>query len=132
LRITYKSLLWMLVVLVLIGCQRVRGLAADPPPTPTRVAPSPTAAKVPPTPLPLTNGKSAPTLPSVAADVPRVTPDELKALLSSPRNILVVDTRDRDSYEAAHIRGAINIPYDQVEFAAPQLSRRAKIVFYCS
>jgi rhodanese-related sulfurtransferase len=53
-------------------------------------------------------------------------------MLSLARNVLVLDTRTPDAYKVAHIRGARNIPYDQVELVAPQLPRSAKIVFYCA
>jgi rhodanese-related sulfurtransferase len=68
----------------------------------------------------------------VAPEVPRITIDELKAMLSSARNVLVIDTRDPDAFETAHIRGAINIPYSQVAVVAPQLPKSAKIVLYCA
>jgi rhodanese-related sulfurtransferase len=68
----------------------------------------------------------------VAPEIPRITIDELKALLSSARNVIVIDTRDPNAYQRAHIRGAINIPYDRVAAVAPQLRRNAKIVLYCA
>lgn len=125
---TRKRLLWVLVLLALIGCQRAQAASTEVTASPTRAEVTPT-----PTPLPLLKTSSGePTPYAVAPEVPRITPEELKALLSSPRNVLVIDTRGRDAYEAAHIRGALNIPYDQVESVAPQLSRSAKIVFYCA
>ena len=134
-RLTKLGLFWALVALALIGCQRAPATpTAAPPPTPTRVAPSPTPVEVAPTPtpLPLINENDGQTQYAVAPGVPRITPDELKSLLSSARNVLVIDTRGHDAYEAAHIRGAVSIPYDQVELVAPQLSRSAKLVFYCA
>jgi hypothetical protein len=106
----------------------------DPAPTPTQAATTATPAEAVPTatPLPLIKGDDAQKPPTVAAEVPRITPDQLKAMLSSARNVLVVDTRGQDAYAAAHIRGALNIPYAQVEIGASQLSRSAKIVFYCA
>ena len=135
-RLYRLGLFWALVALALIGCQRAptTPTAAPPPPTPRKVAPSPTPVEVAPTPtpLPLINENDGQTQYAVAPQVPRITPDELKSLLSSARNVLVIDTRGNDAYEAAHIRGALNIPYDQVEFVAPQLSRSAKLIFYCA
>jgi hypothetical protein len=132
-RLYRQTLLWVLVGLALIGCQRAPAPSTETvpptkaPPTPTKTLQAPT-----PTPLPLINGNSeqVPTL--VAPEVPRITIDELKAMLSSARNVLVIDTRDPDAYETAHIRGAINVSYSKVEAIAPQLSRSAKIVFYCA
>jgi rhodanese-related sulfurtransferase len=64
--------------------------------------------------------------------VPRITPQELKSLLTSARRVVVVDTRDRDEYGAAHIRGALNIPYAEVEERYQELPKTTKIVFYCA
>ena len=131
-----KSLLLMLVVLALIACRRAPAAPTEGAPSPTRAQAEPTATASPaptkavPSPTPVLNTK--PSRPVSASEVPRITVDELKALLSSARNVVVVDTRGRDAYAAAHIRGALDIPYDQVEAAAPQLSRSAKIVFYCA
>lgn len=135
-----QSVLWVLVALALIGCQRAPAtptetapLTKAPPPTPTlKVVPTSTVAPPTPTRLPLINGNSeqAPTI--VAPDVPRITIDELKAMLSSARNVIVIDTRDHNAYQTAHIRGALNIPYNQVALVAPQLPRSAKIVLYCA
>jgi hypothetical protein len=131
-----KSLLAVLVALALIACQRAPAAATVtlPTATPTNVPSTPTLADRTPTatPLPLLDRSVAPGSPSVASEVPRITPEELKDLLYSARYVVVIDTRAPDDYEAAHVRGAINVPYDQVEFVAPQLPRTAKIVLYCA
>jgi hypothetical protein len=135
-RLFKLGLFWALVALALIGCQRALATptTAPPPPTPTKIVPSPTPVEVAPTPTPqpLIDESDEQTQYAVAPGVPRITPSELKSLLSSARNVIVIDTRGHDAYEAAHIRGALDIPYDQVEFVAPQLSRSAKLIFYCA
>jgi len=126
----------VLVALALIGCQRA-------PATPTEMAPlaktplvptkaPPPAVTATPTPLSLADANSGQVPTLVAPEVPRITIDELKAMLSSARNVRVIDTRDTGAYATAHIRGAINIPYSQIEVVAPQLPRNAKIVLYCA
>jgi hypothetical protein len=133
---TKKSLIGVLVALALIACQRAPAAATATPPTatPTSVPSTPTSADrtLTETPQPLLDGSGAPRPPDVVSEVPRITPQELKDLLSSARNVVVIDTRSRDEYEAAHIRGAINVPYEQVELVAPQLPRAAKIALYCA
>lgn len=124
-RLVKQSLFGVLVALALIGCQRTL-------PSPTKAPPTPTQAPPTPTPRPLINGDSGQVPTMVASEVPRITIDELKAMLSSARNVLVIDTRDPKTYATAHIRGAINVPYNQVEAIAPQLPRNAKIVLYCA
>jgi hypothetical protein len=131
-----RSLMGMLIALTLIACQRAPSnpSAATPPPTPTQALALPTPSQVhsSPTPPPLLKADCGQSRPVVASQVPRITPSELKSMLSSARNVVVVYVRGRDAYLAAHIRGALDIPYDQVEAAAPTLSRTAKIVIYCA
>ncbi len=45
-------------------------------------------------------------------EVPRITAEELKQLVDSKADIVIVDTRDSLSYSYGHIPGAINIYYD--------------------
>jgi rhodanese-related sulfurtransferase len=49
----------------------------------------------------------------VFPDIPRVSAEELKKMVDKgDRDFVVVDVRDSASYEAGHIKGAINIYYD--------------------
>ena len=135
-RLSKQSLLWVLVALALIGCQRAPATLTETAPlTKTPLGPTkapPPAVTPTPTPLSSADANSGPASTLVASEVPRITIDELKAMLSSARNVRVIDTRDPAAYETAHIRGAINIPYSQIEVVAPQLPRNAKIVLYCA
>jgi hypothetical protein len=131
-QIKQKLILWIVVTVALIGCQRAAVTPTETTRTQVRPSPTPVAAAPTPTSLPRIDANDLPTPPLVAPEIPRITIDELKALLSSPRNVLVIDTRDRDAYETAHIRDAINIPYEVVSTAARQLPRGAKIVLYCA
>ena len=72
------------------------------------------------------------TQPRTKEEVPRITLDELRSLLISPRKIVVVDTRSRVEYEAAHIPGAISMPYAEVDARYRELPRVTKIVTYCA
>lgn len=42
----------------------------------------------------------------------RISPDELRQMIDTGADLVVVDTRDSGSYDAGHIKGAINIYYD--------------------
>ncbi len=42
----------------------------------------------------------------------RIDAEELKKMVDSGADIVIVDVRDSGSYEAGHIKGAINIYYD--------------------
>lgn len=44
----------------------------------------------------------------------------------------VVDTRERDAFDRSHIRGALNIPYDELSIRAPvEIPRGSKVVLFC-
>ena len=67
-----------------------------------------------------------------AATVPLYPMDELKAHLSSG-NLVVVDVRERDAYEASHIPGARHLPRGQMELRVNQAfpDPNVRIVTYC-
>jgi len=48
----------------------------------------------------------------VLPSLPRITAEELKQMIDKNAEVISVDTRDSGSYEAGHIKGAVNIYYD--------------------
>jgi rhodanese-related sulfurtransferase len=50
----------------------------------------------------------------VHPELPRITAEELRQLIVKKDNFVLVDTRDRASYDKGHVKGAINIYYDPV------------------
>jgi phage shock protein E len=53
--------------------------------------------------------------------------------LASKGTVTIVDVRDKDSFVAGHIPGAISIPLSSVERGVEQLRALAKpVVTYCS
>ena len=48
----------------------------------------------------------------VLPNLPRITAEELKQMIDNKADVVIVDTRDSGSYEAGHIKGAVNIYYD--------------------
>ena len=68
----------------------------------------------------------------LAADYERVTVNELKALLDNKADIVVVDVRSKESYEAGHIPGAISMPLpDGINARHGELPQDKTIVLYC-
>jgi predicted sulfurtransferase len=63
--------------------------------------------------------------------VRRVTTTELAELIKQDR-VVVVDVRNQDSYERAHIRGAKLIPFMEIGERHNELPRDKMIVTYCS
>ncbi len=115
-----SKVLWILLLIVaaLAACQAAAPAASTPVPTPAPVASQP--------------GSGGEALPQTREEVPRITPDELRGLLASPRKIVLIDTRSGTEYETAHIRGAINMPSAEVESRYQELPRTTKIVTYCA
>lgn len=63
----------------------------------------------------------------------KVTIDEAKEVIRDDSELLILDTRTQEEYDAGHIEGAILIPYDQIEMNLEQLDGYADkpILVYC-
>lgn len=65
-------------------------------------------------------------------NVPRVTIDELKALMDQ-KAVLVIDVRDAESFAKGRIPGAVNVDYTQVlKLAEKFTGEKRTIVTYCA
>jgi len=71
-------------------------------------------------------------VPTKRAEVPRITPAELKARLDTREKIVIVDARPLRAYNVRHIADAISVPLQEVEERADELPRNHTIVFYCT
>ena len=63
-----------------------------------------------------------------------ITTPEIKALLDSKAHVILIDTRNAEEYNDAHIPGAINIPYKsfyQHKRLLPE-ELTTRLVFYCN
>ncbi len=61
----------------------------------------------------------------------RIAPEELKKLMESKADIMVVDAQPKVAYEMGHIQGAINFPW-AAEIKPPlALSRSKSLILYC-
>jgi rhodanese-related sulfurtransferase len=49
---------------------------------------------------------------AVLPNIPRVTAEDLKQMIEKGAALVAVDVRDSGSYDAGHIKGAVNIYYD--------------------
>lgn len=63
-----------------------------------------------------------------------VTTNELKKMLDTNTEMVVVDARSKEEYQEVHIKGAINIPEKQFSEQSHQLpeDKSAIIIFYCN
>lgn len=46
-------------------------------------------------------------------------------------NALIVDLRDRHEYDAGHIPGSVNIPYEELENYRNNFQSKQLLIFYC-
>jgi rhodanese-related sulfurtransferase len=97
----------------------------------TTAPPGTTTATTPP-------ATTTPTLPEVdlvRPEVLRITAEEMKSLMDSGKDVVVVDTRAGIDFEKGHINGAINIPTFPLGLSLEQkllrLPENQLIVFYC-
>lgn len=65
-------------------------------------------------------------------NVERISKESLNTLLTGKKKVVVIDVRDADSFKAGHIKGAVNIPYSDIETRFQELPKNRQIVTYCS
>lgn len=60
-----------------------------------------------------------------------ISADDLEQYLDEGRRMALVDMRDEQSYRNGHIRGAVNIPEEELMRRLPELPKGELIVLYC-
>jgi rhodanese-related sulfurtransferase len=71
-------------------------------------------------------------IPVMAAEMATINGKELEALMAKDQGLVIVDVREPELFSAGHIRGAINIPYDDAKpRVVKELARLDRIVFVC-
>ena len=66
-----------------------------------------------------------------SVELQHVSAEELKKLMESKANILIVDVQPKVAYEAGHIKGAINFPWAKEISGPVKLPRNKPLVIYC-
>ena len=63
-----------------------------------------------------------------------ISREDLKTLIASGKGHTLIEALPRNYYEAEHLPGAINIPYDEVHATASRLitDKNSDIVVYCA
>jgi len=69
---------------------------------------------------------------SFAQDVGQIKPEELKKLIESKAEIVVVDNQPKGAYDLGHIPGAINFPWTTQIKPPVNLPRNKVLIFYCA
>jgi hypothetical protein len=65
------------------------------------------------------------------ADVPRISVDELILLMAKKKPVVILDVRGKGGY-TEKIKGAVQIPLDEIEARMKEIPRNKEIITYCS
>lgn len=63
--------------------------------------------------------------------VERISVDELILMVARKKPVTIIDVRHHDTYDEK-IKGALEIPFDQVEAHLKEIPRAREIVTYCA
>lgn len=61
-----------------------------------------------------------------------ITMRQLENMIDSHKDIFLLDVRNRASYEMCHVKGAVNIPYNELDGELESLPEDRTIVCYCA
>jgi rhodanese-related sulfurtransferase len=65
-------------------------------------------------------------------NVPRISIDEVKALMAK-KQVVLIDVRDPQSFAEGHMPGAINVPFDNIPNHVDQWKKEKRLlVTYCA
>ena len=65
-------------------------------------------------------------------NVPRISIDDVKALMAK-KQVVLIDVRDPMSFAEGHIPGAINVPFDHIPNHVEQWKKEKRLlVTYCA
>ena len=124
-KLTVLALATALTVgLIGLGCSSsTNNVAAAKPATPTQAKPNTPAQ-------PATPPTAAPTATPVD-DAPRISLADAKKAFDD-KSAIFVDTHSKQTYDAEHVAGAINMTTGEIGTAADKLPKGKKIIAYCS
>ena len=72
------------------------------------------------------------TAPARAAELTTIDSARLEAMMADGKGLVIVDVREPELFSKGHIKGAINIPYDDAKpRLVGELSPKDRIVFVC-
>ena len=61
-----------------------------------------------------------------------ISMQQLEHLLDGERTFTLLDVRTQEEYEAGHLLGALNLPYEQLDEAEFLLENDRPVVVYCA
>ena len=57
---------------------------------------------------------------------------QLEQLLDGQRTFTLLDVREQKEYEAGHLLGAVNLPYEQLDEVEAEITKDRPVVIYCA
>ena len=67
-----------------------------------------------------------------ASGAKQIAPEDLRKLIDKNTKTLIIDVRDLDEFEKETIKGAINIPLDEIEPKLRDIPKDTTLVFTCN
>jgi rhodanese-related sulfurtransferase len=73
-------------------------------------------------------------LPALAAEVPRMTKDDLKKAMLDSAEIAILDARAGKDWKSSEfkIKGAIRTPIDKIDEWVSSIPKEKKLIIYCA
>ena len=69
----------------------------------------------------------------LAAEPERISIDELKDLIDSKADIVIIDVRQENNYDTGHLPNAISVPFpDGIDAKHDELPKDKLLILYCS
>ena len=63
---------------------------------------------------------------------PTISLRQLDDYIRQDISMQLIDLRSFESYQAGHVKGAVNIPFEELNDRIDELSKDLPLVFYCS
>ena len=61
-----------------------------------------------------------------------ISMQQLEQFLDGERTFTLLDVREQKEYEAGHLLGAVNLPYEQLDEVEAEITKDRPVVIYCA
>ena len=61
-----------------------------------------------------------------------ISVQQLEYLLDGERTFTLLDVREQREYEAGHLLGAVNLPYERLDEVEAEIPKDRPVVIYCA
>jgi len=76
---------------------------------------------------------AAPSEPEPPPEYIKITPEEASDMMNSGNNVIILDVRTQEEYDAGYIENAVLLPYDEIGEKAQSIipDKSSSILIYC-